>query len=298
MKKIFTLLVMMCIALCSYAEDLTFSVEVEGNTVIVTPSDPEVEYLCAAIGEEEAALFAQASGVEINVNTPERLFLIARGMYKENLFTGTAKLTCHEGTFYLVMCGVEMDEEGKLQATTAISAQEITIGGSNPGGEEPEPEPLTFTFASDNEGFTVTPSDNEQEYLAYPFSPEQVEKFQTASMPLKEAVENYIRMFVAYGYAKGHTDKGEVHHIAQEYLDEGEVFVDGVYLVAVVGIKTENGRQSVTTPASLFEWVVDHSEVGIHGIEASNVFNLGKVYIEDGKIIINGRVNLNGTLVR
>lgn len=296
MKRFFTLLVAMCAALCTYADELTFSVAVEGNTVTVTPSDLEQLYLCAAIDEEEAATFAQMSGVEISIDTPENLFLIASIMYNDKLFTGVSTQTCNDGKFYLVMCGAMLNEEGKIAATTPISVQALTIGDT-PGGEEPEPEPLTFTFASDNEGFTVTPSDNEQEYLAYPFPPEQVEKFQNASMPLKEAVENYIRMFVAWGQAKGHTDKGEVHHIAQEYLDEGEVFVDGVYLVAVVGIKTENGRQSVTTPASLFEWVVDHSEAGIHGIEASNVFNLGKVY-KDGKIIINGRVNLNGTLVR
>lgn len=299
MKKIFTLLVMMCIALCSYAEDLTFSVEVEGNTVIVTPSDPEVEYLCAAIGEEEAALFAQASGVEINVNTPERLFLIARGMYKEykeNLFTGTAKLTCHEGTFYLVMCGVEMDEEGKLQATTAISAQEITIGGSNPGGEDLEP--LTFTFECDNDGFTVTPSDDVQEYFACPINPKQVESFLDLPAPLDDAVGAYVKLAVSYGMAQGHIDKGISHHLLTEYLDEGEDFGDGRYLVALVGVKSEGDRQIVTSPIYVFDWIIDHSEAGIRDIDAvSSIFKPSKVY-KSGKIIINGRVNLDGTLVR
>lgn len=297
MKKIFTLLVTMCVALCTYADDLTFSVAVDGYTITVTPSDPEQLYMCAPIDDKKVAYFSYLMNTEINIDTPDLLFRVAQNMYSRYLFTGTSTQTCYNGHFYLLMCGAKVDKLGEIHATTPITVQELTLGDDT-GEEGPELEPLTFTFESDNDSFTITPSDDSREYLAYPFAPDQVEKLQSLPVTFDQALEEYLRMFVSFDQAQGHTDKGVVRHLYHEYLDEGEEPQDGVYLVALVGIKTEGSRQSIVPPIYTYDWVVTFDTEGIHNIDATNsIFKLGKVY-KDGKILINGRVNLNGVLAR
>lgn len=295
MKKIFTLLVTMCIALCSYADELTFSYTIEDNAVTAIPSNDDQLYLFAPISLLEVYEFSKALGRDID--TPEELFEVARVLYKDNLFTGKKTLACNSGLYNLVLCGAALDEDGKVIATTPITTDVIFVTGKPNIDEDPNADPLSFTFELDDEGFTITPSDDEREYLVYAFTPEMLQKLPTMNMD----VEGYMRLFVSYGGAYGHTWFGKTHLTVDYFADEGEEIFDGLYRVAVMGVKPDGNRHVITSRIYQYEWPIYHGEEGIHDIltslGSSHIYNPGKV-LKDGKIIINGRVNLNGTLVR
>lgn len=291
MKKILTLLVSMFTALCAYAEDLTFSVAVEGNNVTVTPSIDDQLYLCAPLDVEVVAFFAESVGLEINIDTPERLFMIAAGMYVNNLFTGPTTLTCGNGNYYLVMVGAEKDEEGNILTTTPIVVEALTISDGT-SDDEPELEPLTFNFECDTYSFTITPSDTIQEYVVVPFPPESLDQLPD-SFNL-DKVETFMQYMAACGGCFGKTDTGVGHHTLLEYMDEGETMGPGIYTVAVMGVKANGDHHIITTPIYQFEWYIDHT-TGIRDIKAAAV---ASKILKDGKFIINGRVGLDGTLVK
>lgn len=295
MKKFFTLLVTMCIALCSYADELTFEIVIEDNDLTVIPSNDDQLYLLATISMLDVAEFYKAVGKDIDTESPEDMFLIASVMYKDNLFKGTKTLTCNGGIYTLVLFGAELDENGKIIATTPITTKPLFFRTKH--DEDPNADPLSFTFELDDEGFTITPSDDEREYLVYAFTPEMLQKLPAMNLD----VEGYMRLFVSYGGAYGHTWFGKAHLTVDYFADEGEEIFDGLYRVAVMGVKPDGNRHVITSRIYQYEWPIYHGEEGIHDIQAGfgygNIFKPGKMF-KDGKIIINGHVNLDGTLVR
>ena len=291
MKKIFTLLVTMCTALCAFAEDLTFSVAIEGNIVTVTPSADDQLYFCAALDEATINLFKEvAQEQDIDYTSPLNLFLVASGLNTENLFTGETKLTCVDGNNTLVMCAAEKTEEGAISPLGEITVMPITINGGN---ENPDLDPLTFTFECDNDGFTVTPSDDVQEYVASVIP--QTELDAMLGM-MNMTVDEAMKMMGNYGQLYPFVNKGTSHHTLEEYAEEGDQTGDGLYIVLVAGVQEVEGTyHAITTPVYQYEWLIDHSTTGISDVEAATV--VSKLF-KDGKFIINGRVNLDGTLAR
>lgn len=115
MKKILSLMVVMCTALCAYASDLTFNVAVEGNTVTVTPSVEDQLYFCSAVDEATIEYFVEYMaelGMQLDPTSPDVLLTIATGLNKDNYFTGVTTLTVAEGNNVLVMCEAQEDGEG------------------------------------------------------------------------------------------------------------------------------------------------------------------------------------------
>lgn len=289
MKKILALLVTLSTALCAYADDLTFSINVEGSTLSVTPSNDDQLYLCAPLDVEGVELFAQAVGREIGIENGRDLFIIGRTMCRDNVFTGPASLTLHDGDYYVLMCGVEIGEDDELIATTDFTVEGLTINTS--GDDEPELEPLTFTVDIDNEGFTVTPSDDVQEYFAVVFTPGRLEQLE--GMMLN--VEGFMRMSAGYGACFGYTFTGTNHFTFEEYLDRDEELVDGRYVIAVMGLRPMVDYHVITTEIYQYEWILDNTTTGIRDIESAVA---AAKMLKDGKFIFNGRVGLDGTLVR
>lgn len=290
MKKLLTLFVTLFTALSAYATDLTFNVAFEGNTVTVTPSADDQLYLCVPLDVEEVALISETVGIELNINTPQALFSIAALLHQDNLFTGATALSCPVGSYYLVMAGAEKNEEGKILATTPVTVEAFTIAGSTPDDDDPVLEPLTFTFECTTDGFTIIPSDTIQEYFAVPYPVQIIEQLQSVNMTL----EDYMQYLAAYGQCFGMTNTGVSYHTLDEYLEEGEDYGDGLYTVAVMGVKADGNHHIITTPVYLFDWLIDHT-TGIRNIEAAAV---GSKIFKDGKFIIQGRVSLDGTLVK
>lgn len=286
MKKIFSLLAAMSTALCATATDLTFDVEVCDNIVTVTPSVSDELYYCAAVDEETIDYFTAMSGRD--VNNPQDLFIIATGFYPDNLFTGVSSQTLHSGNHVLVMCGAEQDEVGTISATGEIVTMPLIIGS---GDDEPELEPLTFTIECDNDGFTVTPSDDIQEYATAVFPQFMVE--QLAS--IDRTIDSYMEMMADYGLLFGLTNTGTSYHTLEEYAEEGDEIVDGLYFIAVMGVRPDGSRHVITTSVYQYEWLIDHTTTDLHDIVVSA--RKTKMF-KDGKFIVGGRVLLDGTLVR
>lgn len=290
MKKVLALLMAMCTAMCAFADDLTFNVAVEGNVVTVMPSVDDQLYFCAAIDEATIEFFAEATqGQDLDLTSPWNLFIIASGLYKENLFTGISNLVCLEGNNTLVMCAAEQTEERPISPIGEITIMPITIEGGN---DNPDPEPLTFTFEGNNEGITITPSDNEQEYIVYVAPQELIEA--TLGM-YNLTIESYVSMMASHGYFFGHVFTGVTYHPLEEFASEEEDLIDGTYTAILAGVKDQGTYHDLTSPIYQFEWVVDRNTTGIRNIEAAT---LASKLFKEGKFIINGRVNLDGSLVR
>ena len=296
MKKIFTLLVTMCTVFCAYATDMTFDVAVEGTHVTVTPSVADELYFCASVDDATLEMVIElfpdsVDGEAFDLTLPENLFTVATAFYQTNLFTGVQTLVCPEGHQYLVMSSAEQTEDGKILPTGAISVQELTLTASS-GDDEPELEPLTFTLVTDNNSFTVTPSDDEQEYVAV-VAPKAVLDEMLGMLGL--TIEGYAGMMAQYGQLTPYIYQGETTHTVEEYADEDDELTDGLYLALVFGVKRDGNLQIITTTIYQYEWLVEFTSTSISDVETAAV--TGKL-MKDGKIIINGRVRLDGTLLR
>lgn len=151
---------------------------------------------------------------------------------------------------------------------------------------------LTFDVeVNDNDGFTVTPSDNVQEYATGVFPQFLVEIFATKNM----TVGDYMAMLAEYGLFFGHTNTGVSYHTLEEYAEEGDEITDGLYIIAIMGVKADGSRHIVTTPVYQFDWLIDHTKTGIRDVEVAA--SSAKMF-KDGKFIFNSRFLLNGTLIQ
>lgn len=286
MKKILSLLAAMSPVLCAHASDLTFEVEVHYNLVTVTPSVDDELYYCAAVDEEAISIFTEITGQE--PATPEELFGIASMFYTDFLFTGVSTLTCHGGNLTLLICGAEQNQYGMILPTTEITALPITINTDN---DIPEVEPLTFTIESDNDGFYVIPSDDEQEYAIGVFPLYMIEGL----AEINRTAESYMAMLANFGHLFGYTSQGTSYHVLEEYAEEGDVIADGLYIIAVVGVRADVNRHVLTSPVYSYDWLIDHNTTGVNDIQIA--VRSAKM-LKDGKFILDGRVLLDGTLVR
>lgn len=290
MKKILSLMVVMCTALCAYASDLTFNVAVEGNTVTVTPSVEDQLYFCSAVDEATIEYFVEYMaelGMQLDPTSPDVLLTIATSLNKDNYFTGVTTLTVAEGNNVLVMCEAQEDGEGGyIPVKNEITIMPLTITS---GGDDINVD-LTFSFEYDNDGCTITPSDNDQEYVIY-VAPKDLIDEELGMMNL--TVETYMEMMARYGFFYGSVFQGVTYHTLEEFA-EGDEIVDGLYLAIIAGVKDQGGYHDLTTPVYQFEWIVDHNTTGISNVEAAIM--VSKIFM-DGKFILGGHVGLDGKLI-
>lgn len=285
----------MCTALCAYATDMTFGVAVDGTHVTVTPSVDDETYFCASVDDATFSLVIEnipdsIKADSIDFTLPENLFLIAKSFYWNSIYTGVQTLTCRPGHQYLVMCAAEPDSAGIAQATGAITVQEVTLTANT--DDELEIEPLTFIFEPDNESFTVTPSDNEQEYVAV-VAPKELQDQMMAMLGLN--IDEYIAMMAQFGQLTPYIYQGVTTHNVKEYADKDEVFPDGLYEALVFGVKRDGNSLLVTSEIYQYDWNVTFTTTGISNVEAAAM--VGKM-LKDGKFVINGRVGLDGKVIR
>lgn len=282
MKKIYSLLAAMCIALCANATDLTFEVEVHDNIVTVTPSVDDEPYFCAPLDQEDLDFYAGLSFFDLT--DPYDLFLLASGAYNKNFFKGVSTLACHNGNHILVMCGCEKDETGLIVPKGEVYTMPITI---NIDIDEPVFDPLTFTVECDNDRFTVTPSDDVQEYSVAVFTQHDVEELDS----IGSSVESRMKARTILGLIKDKIYKGTSFHTLDGEVEKINMGNDDHFVIVIMGVKTDVDRYVITTPVYQFGWVVDRNTTGIHDIKAPT--RIAKM-LKDGKIILNGSVLLDG----
>ena len=273
----------MCTALCAKASDLGFEVEVNGNTVTVTPSVADETYFCAAVDKEDIEFISSFVGKEIS--TAQDIFAVAISLFRDNIFTGTATLDCKKaGEYVVVMCSAQKAE--KIEATGEITTKTINIAQNAGDGDEPS-EALSFSHECSNDGFTITPSNDTLEYYIGVFSPTLLRQMETFSTPL----DRYLSLQASNGRFVDHTTTGTSVRTQADY----EVKEDGLYIVAVVGVRSEGDMHIITSPVYQFEWNLVCNTTGIRDIETPTL--RGKV-LQGGKIIVNGSVLIDGTLVK
>lgn len=275
----------MSTVLCANATDLTFEVEVHDNVVTVTPSVDDVPYFCAPLDQEVIDLMEEHSMFDLS--KPENLFIVAAGVYPRNYFTGVSTLTCHNGNHTLVMCEYETEENGFTFPKGEIYTMPITI---NIDIDEPAFDPLTFTVECDNDGFTITPSDDVQEYVATVFTLDDVEELEAA----EGSVDIRMQMWTIIGMIKDHIYQGTSSHTLEDAVIEEVQGTDGPFVIVVMGVKPDVDRYVITTPVYQFDWVIDRTTTDIHDIKAAT--RIVKM-LKDGKFILGGGVLLDGTRV-
>lgn len=285
----------MCTALCAYATDMTFGIAIDGIHVTVTPSVEDETYFCASVDDATIEFVLENIPDSIDASKydftlPENLFFIATAFYTNNLFTGVQTLAFPEGHQTLVMCGVEQSEDGFITPTGAITVQEVTLTAN--AGEEPALEPLTFTFVPNNTSFTVTPSDNEQEYVAV-VAPKEMQDQMLGMLGL--TIEEYMGMMAQFGQLTPYIYQGETTHAIEEYADEDDELTDGAFVAFVFGVKRDGNIQVITSEIYQYVWDVTFTTTGISNVEAAAM--VGKM-LKDGKFVINGRVGLDGKVIR
>lgn len=286
MKKIFSLLAAMSTVLCANATDLTFEVEVHDNVVTVTPSEDDVPYFCAPLDQEVIDLMEEHSMFDLS--KPENLFIVAAGVYPRNYFTGVSTLTCHNGNHTLVMCEYETEENGFTFPKGEIYTMPITI---NIDIDEPVFDPLTFTVECDNDGFTITPSDDVQEYVATVFTLDDVKELEA----VEGSVDIRMQMWTIIGLIKDHIYQGTSSHTLEDAVIEEVQGTDGPFVIVVMGVKRDVDRYVITTPVYQYDWVIDHNTTDLHAINASA--RIAKM-LKDGKFILNGSVLIDGRRVK
>lgn len=272
--------------LCANAADLTFEVEVHDNIVTVTPSADDVPYFCAPLDQEDIDFYTEHNFFDLT--NPLELFIVAAATYNENFFTGVSTLACHNGNHTLVMCEYEKDETGFTTPKGEVYTMPLTI---NIDIDEPVFDPLTFTVECDNDVFTVTPSDDVQEYSVAVFTQQHVEELESFG----GSVETSMKARTILGLIKGHIYQGTSCHALEDEVSKLDMGSEEHFVIIVMGVKTDVDRYVITTPVYQYDWFVDRNTTDIHDIKAAT--RIAKM-LKDGKFILNGGVLLDGTRVR
>ncbi len=274
MKKFYYILALVMVSAlsftsCSKEDDLEkgmkFEVEVNGNSVKVTPSELDREYLCALLSSQEIQAFAQIMGEK--VDTPEGYFKIARSMYEDSLFVGVKTIDNLPDDDYVLVASVvkrgEVEDEvngGKMKVWLSVGGftiEKFTVS-VNGGPGDVTPVDMSFAFECTNDAFTITPSIDSEEYVFAVFSPAQLkeygifQEFSAQHDQINFTFNNLMNAVASMGAFVGQTFKGK---ITQTQADSEEPFTEtGHYLVVIAGVKPYGKAHVITTPISFYDW--------------------------------------------
>lgn len=299
MKKIFTLLLALCAVIGVNAQsNLTFAVQANDDfTISVTPSNSEDTYVAVAIDGNYWAYLSMFGYTSI----PEILFQIVNNL-DGNLYTGATTLSKDitsedlvAGTYRVVVAGAVMGEEGELVNTTLVNVETVTLENElNPDDPE-ETSDLTFEFVNNGTSFTLIPSDEEQSYYLWVFSEGEIEMLEEYGMSMEEAFLLYAEYADEYSVLVGATTQDALKdwYLGDDY---------GTYYVCAVAVNSyydedyEMNMYKVVGETQSFVWEYSLDNPTAIKTLASDA-KVAKA-IRDGRIILNGRYNLNGTLAK
>ena len=281
MKRIFTLFLTMLTALCASASDYTFKVEVQGQDITVTPSAETGKYLLAIFDTEAIELCKQKG---LPLETDQQMVDAALNIKINTWDNMSDPFTLYrmpDGEHTVVMAAYESKTSDNI---VKVQVEKVTIN------VVPEDD-VTFEFSCAGETCTITPSNDESEYAAFILTPAEVEMVPNVSFWA-------VGRASALKIGKARTGKSEI--TTADGNMGLEININDRCVVVAFGVKTfkdgENEFYSNSTPFSYFIWNVGETVADINTIEIP-AGSKSKVF-KDGKIIINGNVLIDGTLVK
>lgn len=291
MKRIFTLFLTMLTALCASASDYTFKVEVQGQDIVITPS-AGTEKIGVAIFDQEAISECEKNGLPFETEQQKLEAADKLGLINiQNVENGSYNATeFHDGDFTVVLAAFESKTSDNI---VKVQVEKVTV-------DLVPDEDMTFEFSCTGETFTITPSNDESEYavlIADPYTVYYCTNYGTIA-PLTLLGKYCVARASAIKIGEAYTGKHEFTTADGDY----EINVNDHCVVVVFGVKTythivsEKEVYSNSTPISYFHWNVGETVTDINTIEIP-AGSKSKVF-KDGKIIINGNVLIDGTLVK
>ena len=296
MKKIFTLLVALCAVIGVNAQsNLTFAVQANDDcTIKVTPSNAEETYIAAAIDVTYWSYLSMFGYTSI----PDVLFQIVCNLTDNTLYTGAITLDKDiaagdivAGNYRVVVAGAVMGD-GELVSTTIVNIENVTIEEAQDPAEMSD---LTFEFVNNGTSFTLVPSDDEQPYYLWVFSAGEIEMLEAYGMSMEEAFAYYAEYADDESVFVGTTtqDALEDWYLGEDY---------GTYYVCAVAVSSyydedyEMEMYKIVGETQSFVW--EYSVETPTAIKAlASDAKVAKA-IRDGRILLNGRYNLNGILAK
>ena len=291
MKRIFTLFLTMLTALCASASDYTFKVEVQGQNIAITPS-ANIEKFGVAILDQEAIAECEKNGLPFEteqqkVEAAEKLGLFDICTIKLDVYPATE---LPDGEYTVVMAAYESKTSDNI---VKVQVEKVTV-------DVVPDDDMTFEFSCTGETFTITPSNDESEYAVLIADPYTVDYCTDhgAIIPLTKLGKYSVNIASTLKIGEAYTGKHEFTTADSTY----EININDHCVVVVFGVKTythivsEKEVYSNSTPISYFHWNVGETVTDINTIEIP-AGSKSKVF-KDGKIIINGNVLIDGTLVK